>query len=87
MLPPSPEDVDFNSIMFKHDRIYFHNIMCVSYTTYNIWHEEDILHISTWHHNIVVLLDDQVNNDTSPSRSFHPFAYGQVLGICHMNEI
>lgn len=60
--------------------------MCVSYTTYNVQCEEDILHPSTCQHNIVVL-DGQVNDDTTASGHFHPFAYGQVLGIYHINAI
>ena len=60
--------------------------MCVSYTTYDVWREEDVLHPSTCQHNIVVL-DEQVNDDSTTSRSFHPFAYGRVLGIYHVNAI
>lgn len=87
MLPPLPDDVESNSILFKHNHIYSHNITCVSYTTYDIQYEEDDIHTFTCQHNIVVLSDDQVDNDTATSRSEHPFAYGQVLGIYHMNMI
>ena len=60
--------------------------MRVSYTTYDVQHKEDILHPSTCQHNIV-MLDEQVNDDSTTSRSFHPFTYGWVLGIYHVNAI
>lgn len=85
-LPSSSTNVDSNFILFKHDRIYRHNIMRVSYTTYDVRREEDVLHPSACQHNIVVL-DDRVNDDAAPSGPFHPFTYGRVLGIYHVNAV
>lgn len=80
-LPLSPDDVDSSHVLFKHDRIYHHNIMRVNYTTYDVRREEDVLHHFTCQHNIMVLANG-TGNDAS-----HPFAYGRVLGIYHANVI
>jgi len=85
-LLPSSENVDFHLVHFKHDRIYCHNIMWVNYTTYDVRHEEDILHTSTCQHNIMVLAH-RTGNSTESSSLTHPFAYGWVLGIYHVNVV
>jgi len=46
--------------------------MWVNYTTYDVRHEEDILHTSTCQHNIMVLAH-RTGNSTESSSLTHPF--------------
>lgn len=78
-LIPLAEDADINHVVFKHDRIYKHNIMRVNYTTYDVRREDDIVHPSGFQRNIMTLADSDASD--------HPFQYGQVIGIYHVNVI
>jgi len=71
-----------DSILLKHDRMYTHNIMRINYTTYDLRRSRDVVNPSTSHCNIMVLADG--DNDQS---STHPFHYGRVLGVYHVNVV
>lgn len=72
---------DPNTVLFKHDRMYQHNLARFNYTSYDVRRSEDVVNASTPHHNIMVLSDE------SDSTTSHPFKYAQVLGIYHTNVV
>jgi hypothetical protein len=75
------DNVGPNSVLFKHDRLYHHNIMRINYTTYDIQPSQDVIGTSTPHRDIMVLADSADRN------SAHPFRYARVLAIFHVNAI
>lgn len=77
--PPNSESSDWNAVLFKHDRIYRHNIMRINFTSYDVRRCEDVIHPGTQHCNVMVL--------ASESGSIHPYSYARVLGIFHANVI
>lgn len=79
-IPRDTKDVDPNSLLFKHDRIYQHKFIHINYTTYDVQRLQDIVNASTAHHNIMVLAD-------SSSTSGEEFMYARVLGIYHANVV
>lgn len=79
-IPQDAQDVNPNSLLFKHDRIYEHKFIRINYTTYDVRRSQDIINTSTSHHNIMVLAD-------SSSTLGEEFMYARVLGIYHTNVI
>lgn len=67
-------------MLFKSDRMYAHNIMRINYTTYDVRRAQDVINPSSSHNNIMILADAS----DSPA---HPFVYGRVLGIFHVNVV
>jgi hypothetical protein len=65
-------------VLFKHDRLYRHNIIRINYTTYDVRRSQDMLNPSTSQCNIMVL--DQTS-------CAHPFHYARVLGVYHANVV
>src|SRR5215471_20976245 len=43
------------SILFKHDRLYRHNMIRINYTTYDVRRGQDTIHPKTSHCNIMTL--------------------------------
>jgi hypothetical protein len=80
-LPPN-DNADPNSVLFKHDRMYQHNLARINYTAYDVRRLQDVIHASTSHHNVMVMADS--DDDTCPS---HPYRYARVLGIYHVNVV
>jgi hypothetical protein len=74
-----------NGVLFKHDRIYRHNLFRINYTTYDVRRSQDVVNASASHHNIMVLADTTSGVDSSDSD--HPFRYARVLGIYHANVL
>jgi hypothetical protein len=79
------DDGDPNAVLFKHDRIYPHNLCRVNYTTYNVRRAQDVINPSTSHHNIMMLADTK--NDEDSLDHDHPFRYPRVLGVYHANVL
>ena len=77
----APDGSDLDHILFKHNRIYRHNLMRINYTTYDIRRKQDNINPATPHHNIMVLADNNHDSDD------HPFLYARVIGIFHANVI
>lgn len=71
---------DIDHLYFKNDHIYWHNIMRINYTTYNVRQKQDTINPQTAHCDVMILAD---NEDTSD----HPFLYMRVLGIFHINVV
>jgi hypothetical protein len=76
------QDIDPNSVLFKNDRIYHHNIMRINYTTYDVRRSQDVVNASTSHHNVMVLA-----SNADHLASGHPFRYARVLGVYHVNVV
>jgi hypothetical protein len=74
---------DDNSLLFKGDRIYRHNLGRFNYTTYDVRRSQDVINPGTTHRDIMVL----ASNPDSDSESNHRFLYARVLGIYHVNVI
>lgn len=77
----SPPDSSLDKILFKHDRLYHHNILRINYTTYDIRRKQDTVNPTTPRRDIMVLTNGEDNSDA------HPYAYARVIGIYHANVI
>lgn len=72
-------EVPINSVSFKNNKLYRHNILCVNYTTYDVWRCQDVINPRTSHCDILVLA-----NRKKMSLDHH-YRYGRVIGIFHTN--
>lgn len=77
---PIPNVSDLDRILFKYDRIYCHNIMCINYTTYDVRRKRETINPTTPHRDIMVLAE-------SEDDSCHPYLYARVIGIFHVNVV
>jgi hypothetical protein len=76
---------DWTSITLHNDRIYAHQLMRISYTTYDIRREDDVVRLKA-DPNVMVLEDSltrQRPSDAENLSSAPPYRYARVLGICH----
>lgn len=78
-----PNLPDMDQILFKHDRLYCHNIMRINYTTYDIRRAQDTVNPTTSRRDVMVLSGNQDASD----EPHHPFMYARVLGIYHVNAL
>jgi hypothetical protein len=76
---------DWTNVTLHNDQIYTHQLMQISYTTYNICHKDDVVRIKA-DPNVMVLKDcdtlarpPDVGNGSQAS----PYRYACVLGIFH----
>ena len=77
------QDVGHESVLFKNDRMYRHNLARFNYTTYDVRRSQDVINPGTAHRDIMLLANNSgANGDTT-----HPFLYARVLGIYHVNVI
>lgn len=70
------------SLIFQHDRLYFHALLRINYTTYDVHRAQDVISPSTSHHNVMVL-----TNDDMTEQSGHRFAYARVLRVFHVKVL
>jgi hypothetical protein len=80
--PGVGDEQDINTIIFKDDRMYRHNIARFNYTTYDVRRAQDVINPGTSHCNIMVL-----RSDNDMGRQGHRYNYGKVLGVYHVNVI
>lgn len=78
--PDASTDGDWQSVVFKQDRMYKHNTMRINYTSYDVRRGEDVIHTNTSHCDVMML-------NPNASLSSHRFWYARVLGIYHANVI
>lgn len=71
-------------IIFKHNRMYTHNILRVNYTTYDVRRAQDTINPNTSHCDALFLAE---NGDDLDDLDTHTFLYGRILGIYHVNVI
>jgi hypothetical protein len=74
---------DEDSILFKGDRIYRHNLGRFNYTTYDVRRSQDVINPGTSHRDVMVL----ASNPDRDNESNHRFLYARVLGIYHVNVV
>ncbi|EDR01180.1 uncharacterized protein LACBIDRAFT_312455 [Laccaria bicolor S238N-H82] len=79
-----PQTLD--NVLFKFNRLYFHNTMCVNYTTYDIRRAQDTINVNTERRDIMVLSKSD-SSGTDDSDESLAFIYARVLGICHVNVV
>lgn len=85
----SPQSAQ-NTVVIKNNCIYSHQIAHFYHTTYDVRRSEDIINPKTSHCNIMLLSNsnseagDCVSMDPT---STHPFLYGRVIGIYHVNVV
>jgi hypothetical protein len=75
---PQQDDASFVSI--QHSRIYSHKVMRIRYTTYDVRRAEDVVRLQGGKTNVMACRPDFDGTG-------HPFIYGRVLGIYHVNAI
>jgi hypothetical protein len=75
-----------DSILFKHDRLYRHNMIRINYTTYDVRRAQDTINPKTSHCNVMALKDNSTDLQSSGGAE-DCFKYAQVLGIYHANVI
>jgi hypothetical protein len=79
----SLNSASWEAVLFKHDRMYKHNIMRINYTAYDVHCDEDVIHAGTrGNSNVIVLTPESVNISNPRNRHFW---YARVLGIYHVN--
>ncbi|KAI5992629.1 hypothetical protein EDC04DRAFT_2872767 [Pisolithus marmoratus] len=67
-------------LLFKSNHIYQHYVLRVNYTTYNVRCRQDILNLTTNHHDIMMLASPENMNECH-----HHFCYACIIGIYHAN--
>lgn len=83
-LSASPPVPSTDHVHFKHNRMYTHNILRVNYTTYDVRRAQDTINPKTSHCDALFLAEDGNNPDELHR---HPFLYGRILGIYHVNVV
>lgn len=83
-LTPNTHQDQLDGILFKHNRLYTHNILRINYTTYDVHRSQDTINPRTPHCNIMVLAADNIEENDEDR---HIFLYGRVLKIYHANII
>jgi hypothetical protein len=75
-------------VLFKHDRMYKHQVMHKNFTSYDVHHNKDIVCAETHEQsNIMVLAPESANIGATGHESQHTFWYARVLRIYHVNVI
>lgn len=75
---------DPNHVFFKHNRMFTHNILRINYTTYDVRRAQDTINPKTPHCDALFLAEDGDNPDELDA---HPFLYGRIIGIYHVNVV
>ncbi len=77
--------------LIKDNRIYNHKLARFYHTTYDVRRSEDVINPNTSHSNIMLLGRSSKKTTPAPTLSnedaVHPFIYGRVIGIYHVNVI
>lgn len=79
------DDLDPDTIYFKNDTMYRHNIMRTNYTTYDVRRAQDTINPNTDHRDILLLAQEYCEEDHP--LTYHQYRYARVLGIYHVNVI
>jgi hypothetical protein len=80
----APSDRD--SVFFKNDHMYAHQLAWFNYTTYDVRRAQDVINPNTPHCDIMVLADTD-SSEPDGTNSDHAFIYAHVLGIYHVNVV
>lgn len=78
-----------DAVLIKDNRIFAHKLARFYYTTYDVRLSEDVINPRTSHCDVMLLSD--INSDAAnplgTAAAEHPFLYGRVIGIYHVNVI
>ena len=77
------EQLERDSVLFKDNRMYKHQLVRINYTTYDVRRSQDVINPNTTHRDIMLL----ANTDNEEESSNPRFLYARVLGIYHVNVI
>ena len=66
---------DRASVKFVKHQVYQHKVLCINYTMYDGWREQDSLNPRT-HANVIVLAHEGPES--------HPYWYARIIGIYHV---
>ena len=87
--PNTSLDPSWEAVLFKHDRMYKHNVMRINYTTYDVRRDEDVIHAGSTgtgnYSNIMTLAPATCRELGQENR--HPFWYARVMAIYHVNVV
>lgn len=82
---PSDPDAWTDVVLEEDDRIYSHKIMRMTFTTYDVRRDEDVIHVDTPQCNVMLLnAEYDARCSASVDRS-HPYLYAKIVGIYHAN--
>ncbi|KXN87761.1 hypothetical protein AN958_08173 [Leucoagaricus sp. SymC.cos] len=70
-----------NAITILDDCIYAHQKLRVNYTTYDLRREQDTINPKS--HSDIMLLSQEIPEDETADRAWHPYWYARVIGIYH----
>ncbi|KAG6909309.1 hypothetical protein DXG01_001108 [Tephrocybe rancida] len=79
-IPPDPRSPNGETVFYKADALYQHNILRVNYTTYDVRRAQDVLNPRTDHRDFMLLRRPRIPNK-------HEYRYGRILGVYHVNAI
>ncbi len=76
------------TILIKNNRAYNHKLARFYHTTYDVRRSEDVINPKTPHCNVMLLANFKKTDAGSVDNlARHPFLYGRVLGIYHVNVV
>lgn len=81
--PSYTDETNKDCVLIHKGRMYGHKIIRFNYTTYDMRRDQDTINPRTPHCNLMLLAVSE--DSTKPSG--HPFVYGRVLGIYHVNVL
>lgn len=64
-------------VQILQDKLCQHKVLCINYTAYNMWHDQDSLNAQT-HGDFMVL-----SGGNAKDGEHHSYKYGCVLGFYH----
>jgi len=73
--------MELDSLFFKKECMYQHNIIRINYTTYDVRRAQDVINPNTDHRDVILL------SAADPDQPHHQYVYARVLGIYHANII
>lgn len=76
-MEPNIEPRAIGKIAFQHDRMCLHATLCINYTSYDVWRQQDIVNPGTLGR--FILLPANTTDDSNA----HPFLEAKVLGFYH----
>ncbi|KAG6912803.1 hypothetical protein DXG01_012026, partial [Tephrocybe rancida] len=79
-IPVDPRSPNGETVFFKGDALYQHNVLRINYTTYDVRRSQDVLNPHTDHRDIMLLRQPWI-----PDK--HEYRYARILGVYHVNTI
>jgi hypothetical protein len=75
-----------DSVLFKNDNMYRHQLLKVNYTTYDVRRSQDVINPNTSHRDVMFLATNTAEFDREAHPN-HQYFYARVLGVFHVNVI